>query len=177
MQWTPLSASRALSRRVAGSAVNNARASLEAIACAVADRRHLRVQEDSVEVGDLQRLSVGRCFELLDTHSTGRLAYLARAGAPDLVPVNYVLRDGVILIQTGPGPKLQAAERRELVAFEVDDIDRDTRSGWSVVITGRAERLSYSDAAALDLPAPWANGIRRHTMRITPRHVEGRRMR
>lgn len=174
MPWTPLSA---LGKHVAGSAVSNARVSLEAIACAVADRRHLRVQEDSAKVGDLQRLSVGTCFELLATQTTGRLAYLARAGAPDVVPVNYVLRDGVILIRSGPGPKLQAAERRELVAFEVDDLNRDTRSGWSVVITGRAERLSYSDADALDLPAPWVNGVRRHTLRIKPMHVEGRQLR
>ncbi len=172
----PLRAGAALSRYVVGSAASNARESLSTIARSVADRRQLAAHEESHDAGDLHRLSVGTCLELLETHSIGRLAYVARAGAPDIVPVNYLLHDGAILIRSGPGPKLQAAERREQVAFEVDDIDAATHTGWSVVVTGRAERLSPRDADALDLPIPWVNGVRRHTLRIQPRHIEGRQL-
>ncbi|MCU1592850.1 MAG: pyridoxamine 5-phosphate oxidase-related FMN-binding protein [Frankiales bacterium] len=164
----------ALGRRLAGSALDNARASLTSIADAVSDRRQLQGQPH--EVGNLERLTTGACLELLATRTTGRLAYVARAGSPDIVPVNYVLRDGAVLIRSGPGPKLQAAERRERVAFEVDDIDEVTHSGWSVVVTGRAERLSFVQADALDLPTPWVKGPRRHTLRIALQHVEGRRL-
>lgn len=163
-----------VTRHVAGSALRNARDSLDVITTAVADRRQL--QQESVDPGDLQRLSVGACLELLGGRSTGRLAYVARSGVPDIVPVNYVLRDGAVLVRSGPGPKLQAAERRERVAFEVDEIDEDTHTGWSVVVTGRAERLSFVTADALDLPTPWVNGPRRHTLRIQLHHVEGRQL-
>lgn len=173
---TPLDAGKALSRLVVGRALDNALASLGSIADAVADRRDLRAQEASGDPGDLQRLSVGDCLELLATRSTGRLAYIRRAGVPDIVPVNYVLHDGAIHVRSGPGPKLQAAERRDLVAFEVDDLDEATHTGWSVVVTGRAERLPFAAAAAQDTLAPWANGPRRHTVRIQPQHVEGRRL-
>ena len=81
-----------------------------------------------------------------------------------------------VLIRSGPGPKLQAAERQELVAFEVDDLDEDGRSGWSVVIHGRASRLPWSEQQ-LDLAgSPWATGPRRQLIRIRPRRVIGRRI-
>jgi hypothetical protein len=176
MSSTPIAAVLGLGRRVMGEAIGNARGSLEAIACAVTDRRELCEQEAAGGVGDLQRLSVATCLELLGSGTIGRLAYVARAGAPDIVPVNYVLRDGAILIRSGPGPKLQAAERRETVGFEVDELDPGTHTGWSVVVTGRAERLTFAVADRLDLPVPWVNGVRRHTLRIQPRHIEGRRL-
>jgi hypothetical protein len=36
-----------------------------------------------------------------------RLAYVARAGVPDIVPVNLALDGGRLLVRSGPGPKLQ----------------------------------------------------------------------
>ena len=82
-----------------------------------------------------------------------------------------------MLIRSGAGPKLQAAERRELVAFEVDELDDDSHSGWSVVVHGRAERVTEPDGAdSAELPLPWAAGPRVHTIRITPRRVTGRRI-
>ncbi|MCU1602427.1 MAG: flavin-nucleotide-binding protein [Frankiales bacterium] len=176
MSNTPVGSLLGLSRRVMGGAVGNARGSWEAIACAVTDRRQLCDQERDEGPGALQRLSAAACLELLASGTVGRLAYVARAGVPDIVPVNYVLKDGAILIRSGPGPKLQAAERRETVAFEVEAVDPAAHAGWSVVVTGRAERLRAAEADRLDLPVPWANGVRRHTLRIQPRHVEGRRL-
>jgi hypothetical protein len=167
----------ALSRRLTGSALTNARRSLEEIADAVQDRGHLLERLDqALDSGDLLRLSPAVCLELLASRSTGRLAYIARAGVPDIVPVNYLVHEGTVVIRTAPGPKLQAAERRERVAFEVDDIDETTRTGWSVVVSGVAERLSGQQAAQYAQPEPWANGPRRHTLIIRPLHLDGRQL-
>ncbi len=166
-----------LFRRVTGSALANARHSLDDITAAVTDRTTLR--EDlggAAGTGDLTRLSRRDCLELLAGKRFGRLAYLARAHSPDIVPVNYVLDGSDILIATGPGPKLQSAERREVVALQVDEIDEQEHSGWSVLVVGRAERLSPADEARLSITPPWAKGPRHHLMRITPRRVEGRRL-
>lgn len=176
MSRSPVGALQALIGSLPGGAVRNARESLERIACAIAERVSPLEQQESGQEGDLQRLSRATCLELLCSRSTGRLAYAARAGAPDIVPVNYVLNGDVLLIRSGPGPKLQAAERRELVAFEVDDVDEVTHAGWSVVVTGRAERLSSTDATAGRLPVPFAGGVRRHVVRISIDHLEGRRL-
>jgi nitroimidazol reductase NimA-like FMN-containing flavoprotein (pyridoxamine 5'-phosphate oxidase superfamily) len=161
----------------AGGAVGNARRSLEEISRAVHERRVLRHHLDTAAApGDLAALSPAQCQELLASRSVGRLAYVARAGVPELVPVNYQLVDGAIVLRTGPGPKLQAAERGELVAFEVDDVDESTHTGWSVVVLGRAGRLTAQELGAAAGPQPWAGGPRQHLVRIVPRRTTGRRL-
>lgn len=175
-----------LARRHGFSAVANAAAAAASLSAAVRERgdlTHLLLQEDAInpQSGTLSLLSDADCWELLHTKDVGRLAYIARQGVPDIVPVNYGLLDGDVLIRSGPGPKLQAAERNELVAFEVDDLAAADRSGWSVVIHGRARRLSWAEQQHLDLGlgiegAPWATGPRHQVIRISPRRVTGRRI-
>lgn len=71
----------------------------------------------------------------------------------------------------------QAAERRELVAFEVDDLDEDTHTGWSVTVVGRTTRLAPADREQVTAtPVPWAAGPRLHLLRITPVRIDGRRL-
>lgn len=158
-------------------AISNARGALSDIAAAVEARR---LMYDALEhpsgPGGLERLSSQCCLDLLATRSFGRLAFLAREGRPDCVPVNYVLDDGAVVIRSGPGPKLQAGERREHVAFEVDSIDEATRTGWSVVVTGRAEVLDVAHHASVTQPDPWATGPRSDLLRIVPGRLEGRRL-
>ncbi len=166
-----------LPRHLWGAALDNARRSLIEISAAVTDRtRQLEDLKSGSQSGDLLRLSPQACLDLLGSRTTGRLAYVARAGVPDIAPVNYVMAGSDLLIRSAPGPKLQAAERRERVAFEVDDIDEQTQHGWSVVVAGVAEPLTPEQAAQLPQPVPWANGSRRHTLRIRPTRIDGRKL-
>jgi nitroimidazol reductase NimA-like FMN-containing flavoprotein (pyridoxamine 5'-phosphate oxidase superfamily) len=168
-----------LGRRVLGAALDNAAASTAAIAEQVRLREALAPAEDD-EPGALGRLDRATCLELLASRRTGRLAYVARAGVPDVVPVNLALDGDRLLVRSGPGPKLQAAERGEVVAVEVDDLDEDTRTGWSVVVAGRARRLDTTEVAALRddvLPEVWARGPRSSVIAIALTRVEGRRLR
>jgi hypothetical protein len=167
----------AVTRRLGGSAMANALHSMEQIAAAVEDRGNVLAHlYDGTQSGDVLRLSPSACLDLLATRTTGRFAYIARAGTPDIVPVNYSLCDGDVFLRSAPGPKLQAAERHELVAFEVDDLDDDLHTGWSVVVIGRAERLTDQQAATLDGPKPWATGTRKHVVRIHPSRIDGRQL-
>jgi hypothetical protein len=154
---------------VLGRALDNARRALDDVRRAVTDRAEL---QEGGERG-VTRLTRDEALELLTRHSVGRFAYVAREGAPDVVPVNYLWRDGVILIRSGPGPKLQAAQRGVRVACEVDELDVDRRTGTSVVVTGRA---AVAGRLEDDGPEPWASGPRRHVIRITPSRVDGRRI-
>lgn len=174
----------ALLARSGATALGNARTAAETVAQSVAERselmRLLRGEaEEDVLSGDglLRQLSADECFELLATRSVGRLAYIARQGVPDIAPVNYTVVDGTVLIRSGPGPKLQAAERRERVAFEVDELGNGDHSGWSVVVHGTAARVPESTRAHIGAePQPWAAGPRRHVIRITPVRISGRRL-
>lgn len=161
------------------SAVSNAFKASVAVTGAVADRRRLAPADDDATPGALSRIPRAECLRLLTTHTVGRLAYLAREQVPDVVPVNYAVHDGAILLQSGVGPKLQAAERRAVVAFEVDEVDQGAHTGWSVVVVGRARRLSPQERDALPaeaVPVTWARGPRWAVIRIDPTRVEGRRL-
>lgn len=166
----------ATARFVSKAALTNARRSIAEITGAVEERRSVLLGlDDGHAPGDLVRLTPSQCQELLTTKSVGRLAYVARPGVPDIVPVNYAMAGEAILVRSAPGPKLQAAERRELVAFEVDEIDEATHTGWSIVVVGVARRVPTTEGPG-PRPEPWASGTRRYTIRIEPRRIDGRQL-
>lgn len=154
-------------------ALDNARSALVSLAGVVADRVALTTEPVDELPGALHSVTADECYRLLATRAVGRMAYVARAGVPDIAPVNFVLDGKDLLFRSGPGPKLQAAERREIVAFEVDEIDEKSHVGWSVVVIGRAARVRDTPAAE---PAPWADGPRNQLVRIRPTRVTGRRL-
>ena len=69
--------------------------------------------------------------------SAGSESPLARL--PAIIPVNYRVIDGAVVFWTSPGSKMSAAAEGAVVAFEVDDYQLADRSGWSVLVVGRAE--------------------------------------
>lgn len=160
---------------LARTAVDNARRSLDELQRTVSERRTI-TPVDHGPSGALTTLPVEQCQLLLAEGCVGRLAYIARSGVPDVVPVNYLWHDGHILIRSGPGPKLQAAERKECVAFEIDHVDEETCTGWSVVVAGRSSRVTPEAVGRLPLPEPWSNGVRRYVIRIEASRISGRRI-
>jgi len=149
--------------------LGNARRALEVIDAAMAER-------DELSPGGSRPEPVSRddAVELLGRKSVGRFAYIAREGTPDVVPVNYTWYDDTVLIRSGPGAKLHAAQRGEVVAFEVDDIDAEPSTGMSVVVIGRAQ-LAEPVAGGFDA-ATWTESPHRHLIRIAPTRIEGRRV-
>lgn len=127
--------------------------------------------------GSMRRLPREECLQLLASRRVGRFAHVVSVRALDVVPVNYLCRaDGSVVFRSGPGPKLSAAERRDVVAFEVDAIDEDQMTGWSVLVLGQARKVSASEAKSWELPEPWAEGPRHHVVVIEPTRIEGRQL-
>ena len=127
----------------------------------------------------LEIIPPDECRALLRADDVGRLAVID-GGAPAVFPVNYVVDGDAVVFRTAEGTKLSAGTRHS-VAFEVDAIDRQQRTGWSVVVTGRLEEATRFDAATLErvqaLPVePWAGGDRPHWMRLVPTRITGRRI-
>ena len=128
------------------------------------------------DVNGLEVLSRAEAVALLETQEVGRLVYTRRA-LPAVIPVNFTVRGGAILIWTGSGSSLAQAVRGAVVAFQVDELDRATHSGWSVTVTGaahlvmdEAERARARD----DGPVPWAPGAKDYLIRIPLTMVTGR---
>jgi nitroimidazol reductase NimA-like FMN-containing flavoprotein (pyridoxamine 5'-phosphate oxidase superfamily) len=125
-----------------------------------------------------QELTEDECRRLLSERHLGRLA-LVDADGPVILPVNYTLDEGAVVFRTDPGSKLDAAAAGATVAFEVDAADERRRTGWSVVVRGRAGEVSEpADLERLrSLPLyPWAPGAKARYVRIRPTSVTGRRI-
>jgi len=130
--------------------------------------------------GSLDVIGVDECYELLASAEVGRIGVNA-AHYPLIIPVNYGLDGRTIVIRTHPGTTLSAAAHAN-VSFEIDEIDRRTRSGWSVLVRGLAEEVGPEDrpefvarthAAGV---TPWAPGEHGNWLRIITHHISGRRI-
>ncbi len=128
----------------------------------------------------LIQLDRAECEQLLARHGVGRLAVIAD-GKPHVVPVNYVTPGGgIVVFRTDPGTVLTEASLRD-VAFEIDEIDGATSTGWSVEVRGFARDIADAvDAESVrlrELPLrTWAPGERQQWFKITPADVSGRRI-
>ncbi|UUU26579.1 pyridoxamine 5'-phosphate oxidase family protein [Streptomyces sp. DSM 40750] len=78
------------------------------------------------------------CLRLLADVPVGRVVY-TRQALPAVLPVDFALDiDGAVLLCTSATSDLVRAIDGVVVAFEGDEFDPASRSGWSVVVTGRA---------------------------------------
>ncbi|OMI35746.1 hypothetical protein SPAR_29326 [Streptomyces sparsogenes DSM 40356] len=85
-----------------------------------------------------RELDRGECLRLLATAPVGRVVH-TRQALPAVVPVNFGLStDGAVSLRTSAASELSRAVDGAVVAFEADAVDAAARSGWSVVLTGRA---------------------------------------
>jgi nitroimidazol reductase NimA-like FMN-containing flavoprotein (pyridoxamine 5'-phosphate oxidase superfamily) len=125
----------------------------------------------------MEVLDRSQCLEALGTVPVGRVVMVV-GGAPFVAPVNFCVDGESVVFRTADGTKLRAAGRGS-VAFEADDYDATTRTGWSVVVHGDAHEIDpppAGDGPALD-PDPWAGGEKPHWVRIHATSVTGRRVR
>ncbi|MGW3565929.1 pyridoxamine 5'-phosphate oxidase family protein [Streptomyces sp. NPDC000941] len=128
---------------------------------------------------DLVELSPRECYDRLSAHGVGRISVSTSRG-PTILPVNYSVVDDAVIFRTAPEASPAAAAGSE-VAFEVDHIDEALREGWSVLVVGRARRVTDLKAvqhlAGRAYGKPWPGGSRDLWLRIDPTRVTGRRIR
>ncbi|GAA0996174.1 pyridoxamine 5'-phosphate oxidase family protein [Acrocarpospora macrocephala] len=131
-----------------------------------------------VDSAGLRVLSPDECLHLLTRVPIGRIVFTDRA-LPAVQPVNYLLVDYDIVIRTATGSKLAAATRNAVVAFEVDEFDPLTRTGWSVTAVGRSRAVTEFDElqrlTALPLTS-WAPGDHNHFIVIRAQQLTGRQI-
>ncbi|MFE9880281.1 pyridoxamine 5'-phosphate oxidase family protein [Streptomyces sp. NPDC005784] len=123
------------------------------------------------------------CIRLLAKVPVGRVVY-TRQALPAVLPVNFCLdTDNSVLLRTSSASDLVRAIDGVVVAFEADEFDAETRSGWSVVVTGRAtvvtdpaehERLSQVGPTSW-MPLRNAVFVRIESEMVTGRDLRGER--
>ena len=128
----------------------------------------------------LEVLDDRACFDLLHNGVVGRVVAVD-GDRPEIFPVNYSVAGDNVLFRTAAGTKLETALAGP-VAFEVDAFDPEDRTGWSVVIHGRAELVNRfgnpeETERLTGLPVdPWAAGEKEFLVRIVPATITGRRV-
>ncbi len=126
----------------------------------------------------LEVLPEDDCWQLMAGSTVGRLA-VSIANEPDIFPVNYAVDHRTVVISTDAGTKLAAAVLGRSVAFEVDGLDADSHTGWSIVVHGKAEEIEgvIERIAAGDLGIKtWAERDKERFVRIVPSEITGRRI-
>src|SRR5262245_2989492 len=124
----------------------------------------------------VDELGEAECLELLGTKQVGRVAY-NDPGGPVVLPVNYVVHDQMVLFRVAPFSRLADRLRDGPASFEVDHVDEETLTGWSVLVRGHAahaDRWDLPDAGSR--PTPWAEGGRNLHVRLSPHAITGLRL-
>jgi nitroimidazol reductase NimA-like FMN-containing flavoprotein (pyridoxamine 5'-phosphate oxidase superfamily) len=98
---------------------------------------------------------------------------------PEIFPMNHAFdpATGEIAFPSRAATKLRAALAAEWVAYEVDGIDPEDGSGWSVMVIGRAEELTDRHAIERMVrlrKARWAVSEQSHWLIIRPARITGR---
>ena len=122
-------------------------------------------------------LSEDECWSLLSSMSLGRLVTILD-GKPEIFPVNFATRRRTVLFRTAQGTKLYSAVMGDRVAFEADYHDPSLTYGWSVIIKGRAHRLTATadilDAEQAPLRS-WIATLKPIYVRVIAMEITGRR--
>ncbi|MET8857743.1 pyridoxamine 5'-phosphate oxidase family protein [Streptomyces sp. NPDC004579] len=132
-------------------------------------------QEDTIHELDRQE-----CLRLMAKVPVGRVVY-TRQALPAVLPVNFCLdTDDSVVLCTSSDSELVRAIDRVVVAFEADEFDAETRSGWSVVVTGRAtvvtDRAEHERLAQVG-PTSWMPLRSAVFVRIESEMATGRELR
>jgi hypothetical protein len=124
----------------------------------------------------VERLPASTCWQYVQEAKLGRLAVINADGAPDVFPVNHLAHEGSLFIRTARDAKLLHIAQHPLVAFEVDGETDDAY--WSVVIRGRAERVTHDDEirdSGVRGLASWSPTAKYFVIKIVANTVTGRR--
>ena len=121
-------------------------------------------------------LDDGQCRDKLAGAQIGRVI-LSIDALPAAHPVTYSLVGEDIVFRTRSGAKLDAALDNTVVGFEVDDLDLERRTGWSIMAVGIAEVVTDADDIAVldrhDIRS-WVGADLPHYVRIRIARLSGR---
>ncbi|GAA1161260.1 pyridoxamine 5'-phosphate oxidase family protein [Nocardioides aquiterrae] len=116
------------------------------------------------------------CWSLLGEAEIARVAWQGADGIA-LVPVNYAVGEAAIWFRVEPESKLARECDGQQVVVEVDRVDSETRTAWSVVVVGIAHLVDELDVPdTLIEMRVWPGGPRRRFVRVEPDRLTGRRL-
>lgn len=123
---------------------------------------------EPIQVSYFSRLDADECWALLAEAEVGRIAWVAQDGI-SVVPVNFRVVDRSVIFHTSHDSFLAGLLERTDVAFQVDEIDPETATGWSVLVRGYSGPADETVASI-----SWLEGGQSVGLAITAATVAGR---
>lgn len=125
----------------------------------------------------MRELSRAEAMRRLGSVPVGRVVF-TRHVLPAIRPVNHLVDGGQVIIRSHDGSAIVTAARARMgtvVAYEADEIDPASRTGWSVVVTGLARLVGEPEQVARyqDLLQPWVAGKMDSIISIDAQAVTG----
>lgn len=128
--------------------------------------------------GLLTEIEEQDCLRLLRDSHVGRVVYTEGALLV-CTPVNFTLYGDQLVFRTSATSRLAAVAAGQIVAFEVDEVDELSHSGWSILVTGLADVVRDPSTLArlsdLDVDS-WAGEDRDLWVQIRLTRMVGRRL-
>ncbi|MFJ3789848.1 pyridoxamine 5'-phosphate oxidase family protein [Kitasatospora sp. NPDC090091] len=127
----------------------------------------------------VETLSEAECLRLLSTVPVGRVVYTEHA-LPAVLPLSFDLApDGRLLLAVRRDSTTARGLDGTVVAFQADRLDPVTRTGWSVLVHGRADLLRDPEQIRRALRSglrPWVGDPDPLFVALVPELVTGRRL-
>jgi hypothetical protein len=126
----------------------------------------------------MHELDSAHCEQLLRSQRIGRVCLQTPHGV-EVVPVNYAVHQDAVVVRTARDGLLARFAHGTQLAFEVDAVDQDRWSGWSVVARGVGELRDVPPTEVRGVgarPRPWADGERNSELRLAWNQITGRRI-
>jgi nitroimidazol reductase NimA-like FMN-containing flavoprotein (pyridoxamine 5'-phosphate oxidase superfamily) len=131
-------------------------------------------------MGQMVELTRDECLELLARTRFGRIAVSGSDPTPTIRPINYAfdVPTQSVVFRTGRGSKFHALLRAAHAAFEIDEVDDEGATGWSVIVAGAVEEIV--NLAELERIAgavqSWEPSDKPYWLRLRAFTVTGRRI-
>jgi nitroimidazol reductase NimA-like FMN-containing flavoprotein (pyridoxamine 5'-phosphate oxidase superfamily) len=125
----------------------------------------------------MYELNADVCRQMLSRCTFGRVAFVDDDDALTVLPVNCVFTDDGILFRAQADSTLDRLGGGKSVAFQADNVDPISESGWSVLVRGTANHVTDPEriAALGEARAPtWAPGPRDRWIEIGVEQITGR---
>lgn len=124
------------------------------------------------------QLSTDECWALIAGQTTGRIGFL-HEGQVTIWPLNCIVYDRGVYFRTAEDGVI-ARSGLERAAFQLDHIESVARSGWTILVNGRVERVTdpglLTTLWGRPTDEPWAPGQRNVFFGITGDRISGRRV-
>lgn len=124
------------------------------------------------------QLSTDECWALIAGQTTGRIGFL-HEGQVTIWPLNCIVYDRGVYFRTAEDGVI-ARSGLERAAFQLDHIDSVARSGWTILVNGRVERVTdpglLTTLWGRPTDEPWAPGQRNVFFCISGDRISGRRV-